>query len=404
MKDINNKWFTFVELIVVLVILTILATIGFIAYQSYLEAGRDTNRIVQLNDINDGLELLSVSSKLPFPEDMIELTASGSIFAYQGYAGKSVIDAIAYDGWGLDPEHNEYFTYMLDASGRDFQLMTFLTNPDYLSQKIVSQWYAAVDYESLYPKVVGKPLGIMVDLVTQAPLHLIEDVSNLWSYDIVTGTESIRSYYSDTQSISSNVDSLLQIVWTQSCKRILELGRSKWSGNYTIAPTWSVKTRVYCDMETDGGGWTLVARSKLGAGYTNFGWLQKRWNVSDLSDAYSLGDISKDVHFEDILYTTDDGIKWIQTNFDSDILATESGAEVTTSKNKRVLENPDDASPIPSYSSWGRIDVNQSYSFNTDTWDGCSQANQRCSGMTARWYAGRNNEGVRGKAGEIFIR
>jgi hypothetical protein len=42
--------------------------------------------LVQLNDIHDGLELYSINSRLPFPEDMIEIQANGETFAYQGYA------------------------------------------------------------------------------------------------------------------------------------------------------------------------------------------------------------------------------------------------------------------------------------------------------------------------------
>jgi len=72
-----------VELIVVITIAAILATIGFVVYKDYISSSRDSNRIVQLNDISDGLELLSLKSKLPYPDNAIEISASGSLFAYQ---------------------------------------------------------------------------------------------------------------------------------------------------------------------------------------------------------------------------------------------------------------------------------------------------------------------------------
>ena len=74
MKKRNNA-FTFVELIVVITIMAILATIGFSVYQSYLESSRDTNRVVQLSEISDGFEKLSLSARLPLPESMIEIQA-----------------------------------------------------------------------------------------------------------------------------------------------------------------------------------------------------------------------------------------------------------------------------------------------------------------------------------------
>lgn len=43
-----------------------------------------------------------------------------------------------------------------------------------------------------------------------------------------------------------------------SCKRILESSGSLPSGVYNINPTGNASQDVYCDMETDGGGWTAA--------------------------------------------------------------------------------------------------------------------------------------------------
>jgi len=254
----NIKAFTFVELIVVITILAILSTIWFWVYQSYLAGGRDTNRLVQLSDIHDGLERYSINSRLPFPEDIVEIQANWDTFAYQGYAGDSVIKVIWYDGGWRDIEYDTYLTYMLATNGRDFQLMTFLNDSQLLSSAVTPTYSNNTHYQGLFPKVTWKPLGIMVDDTTNIPLQELNTISWLGNYDILSWLGWYKIYFSDTDILFTQKDDITNLLPNKNCKRIKDLWKDTWSGVYTINPTWTWSLRVYCDMERDGWWWTYA--------------------------------------------------------------------------------------------------------------------------------------------------
>lgn len=63
------------------------------------------------------------------------------------------------------------------------------------------------------------------------------------------------------------------------------------SGIYRISLA-GVPTNVYCDMTTENGGWTLIARSAPGAASSNFGYNFKTGTISADAVPYSLGDVA----------------------------------------------------------------------------------------------------------------
>jgi len=78
------------------------------------------------------MQVYSITRKLPLPDDAIDLTANGTVVAYQGYAGKNVLETLGYNNGGLDPKDDNYFTYSVTPNRKSFQLMSFMEEIDSL--------------------------------------------------------------------------------------------------------------------------------------------------------------------------------------------------------------------------------------------------------------------------------
>jgi hypothetical protein len=86
-----------------------------------------------------------------------------------------------------------------------------------------------------------------------------------------------------------------------SCKEILEYAPDAPSGPYVIVRARDgAYFEVYCDMELDGGGWTLVGRSEDGA-EVPFGWGVPQGVFGDDRAAYSLDVVALGLTFGEIL-------------------------------------------------------------------------------------------------------
>ncbi len=58
----------------------------------------------------------SVNGKYPTPDNGVSILNSGVLLRTQGYAGKTTLANIKFNGAGLDPLDNQYYTYSVNST------------------------------------------------------------------------------------------------------------------------------------------------------------------------------------------------------------------------------------------------------------------------------------------------
>ncbi|MDD5769681.1 MAG: fibrinogen-like YCDxxxxGGGW domain-containing protein [Candidatus Gracilibacteria bacterium] len=259
----TTKAFTLVELIIVITIIAILATIAFTSYQSFTKDVRDSNRLSTLKQIQTGLEAYNVKSGLyPQTESGINILASGSIIATQGYFGDNATRIINMNQIPLDPLDKTRYTYLTNSDNTKYELLTLLEgNP--LSYNPIIQEVYALDYTLRIPSVLGNSLGVILD-TSNNPIQTL----SLTGVDIINTNTTYKAILDNSASGRiSGTGGILAFLTSgggKNCNNILQNKFSNGDGVYYINPTGTGSFQVYCDMTNDGGGWTLINTNLLG--------------------------------------------------------------------------------------------------------------------------------------------
>jgi len=228
----NNKWFTLVELIIVISILAVLTTVAFVSFKWYSQSSRDSVRVSDMKSIETALDLYILkNSKYPKPDDNVNITASGIILNYQWVAWDSVLWTIWVYWWWKDPSLDTFYTYLTNSYQNKYQLLWFIEDNSNVS--IVNSTYANW-YADKYITILGDDLWVLLNDIDNTPINLLEN-----SVDIIN---SLSNY----KLVNSNVEIIWD--WNTIYKKIYN-SRKDLFNNKDLAQ-YDNDLLGYWDMET----------------------------------------------------------------------------------------------------------------------------------------------------------
>lgn len=252
----------YIEIAVVVFMLLTAVFIAYLSFNSGTKDSRDTKRLADLLSIHDGLKVFYSKNNLyPTPELWVNITSSWEILTSQWYFWESLFSLLQLSEikdplWDDNFQYLNYYTYATNAKKNKIQLGAFL------------ELDTQVTYNPLASRKLlnyGDKVWIAIEEKMQRPIQ-----ETKLSLDILHTQDQYSIYFDDKTKISWD-SSVLKVLVSQtlqsrsiSCKEIKDAGVSE-SGYYYINPlVWGAYEKfgkvqkVYCDMESDGWGWTRL--------------------------------------------------------------------------------------------------------------------------------------------------
>lgn len=233
-----KKWFTLVELIVVITILAILATIWFVSFQWFLKDARDWNRVASIKSIWEWLELNAIKIwKYPTPdkqENETELLTWALLIEWQKYEYSylwEIWETVMRNIWlakeSKDPMTWNKYTYAITKDGKEYQLASILEwniakGTMILNKVNASSYKAKVDWnhkaEIIYDTWTKKYLTIVLSMIYDKNWGNI--LNNTWAI-LIVDKQGNTPYWNNTSAKTAQ-KIIKEIKWEEEAEIITQ--------------------------------------------------------------------------------------------------------------------------------------------------------------------------------------
>ena len=150
----DYKWFTLVELLVVIVILAILWTVSFMYWQTYVKDTRDAVRITDMWSAEKALRLYAIKNdnQFPTPDNSVEVSYSWAEVWTQWVFWETVFKAVwLMNKEILDPDTLERYPYSVSNQRNEFEIWSIVEAWTLQTNKIINQVYA---WNTVVPAII----------------------------------------------------------------------------------------------------------------------------------------------------------------------------------------------------------------------------------------------------------
>lgn len=188
----QKKWFTLIEIVVVISIIAILWVVASLSLTKWVSKSKDSKRLADLNIIMSSLELhLNSQLEYPIPDDYVDISYWTWIIAYQWVAWERLFDTIWLKEVPVDPSNKSYYTYLVNKNKDNYQLMTFFENNYSVSKNHFSDSAYSDEDAMYYPYVKWWQVWILTDTFNIP----IQNYNN--NIDVSTTTWTFMLYFAN---------------------------------------------------------------------------------------------------------------------------------------------------------------------------------------------------------------